>query len=210
MFSKMLSKIIFYIVTILSLAACSSNSNLKFNSTPSDAEIRVIDQNGISTTIGKTPLATTDVDVFKSNQKYSQVIIKKDGYVENEVVITKPLFGADIIVNTQLKKDENIQNVGEQTIVQEKVANGIARANGLIQSKQFEEAEMSMLNFVEQFPSVSVGYDYLGNINYLQKRYVKALKYYSRANALNPQNAERRVIIERIQNLVKSQPGEVQ
>lgn len=198
------------IFVFMTIASCSSTSNLKFNSTPSDADVSVVDANGIATSIGKTPLVTNDFDVFKSNQKYSQIILKKDGYVAHDVVLTKPLFGADITVTAQLKKDENIQNVGEQTIVQEKVANGIARANGLIQSKQYEEAETSMLNFVEQFPSVSVGYDYLGNINYLQKKYAKALKYYTRANALNPQNAERKVIIERIQNLMKNQPGEVQ
>jgi tetratricopeptide (TPR) repeat protein len=194
----------------MTILSCGTTTNLKFNTTPADAEVRVVDSNGISTTIGKTPFAANDLDVFKSNSKYSQIVIKKDGYVDHDLVITKPLFGADIVVNAQLKKDENMQNVGEQTIVQEKVANGIARANGLIQSKQFEEAETSMLNFVEQFPSVSVGYDYLGNINYLQKRYAKALKYYNRASALNPQNSERKVIIERIQNLVKGQQGEVQ
>lgn len=210
MFAKCNLKIGLFLTTSMTILSCGSTSNLKFNTTPADAEVRVIDGNGISTTIGKTPFAANELDIFKSNSKYSQIIIKKEGYVDHDLVITKPLFGADIIVNAQLKKDENIQNVGEQNIVQEKVANGIARANGLIQSKQFEEAEISMLNFVEQFPSVSVGYDYLGNINYLQKKYSKALKYYNRANALNPQNAERKVIIERIQNLVKNQPGEVQ
>lgn len=210
MFSKCNLKIVLMLFTSVTIQSCGTTTNLKFNTTPADAEVRVVDSNGISTTIGKTPFAANDLDVFKSNSKYSQIIIKKDGYVDHDLVITKPLFGADIVVNAQLKKDENMQNVGEQTIVQEKVANGIARANGLIQSKQFEEAETSMLNFVEQFPSVSVGYDYLGNINYLQKRYAKALKYYNRASALNPQNSERIVIIERIQNLVKGQQGEVQ
>lgn len=210
MFSKCNLKIVLFLSTSMTILSCGTTTNLKFNTTPADAEVRVVDSNGISTTIGKTPFAANDLDVFKSNSKYSQIVIKKDGYVDHDLVITKPLFGADIVVNAQLKKDENMQNVGEQTIVQEKVANGIARANGLIQSKQFEEAETSMLNFVEQFPSVSVGYDYLGNINYLQKRYAKALKYYNRASALNPQNSERKVIIERIQNLVKGQQGEVQ
>ena len=90
------------------------------------------------------------------------------------------------------------------------MASAIARANGLIQSKQYGEAETVMLNFIEQYPSVSVGFDYLGNLNYLQKKYAKALKYYKRAISLNPQNAERKIIVERIQSLVKSQTGEVQ
>jgi cytochrome c-type biogenesis protein CcmH/NrfG len=44
----------------------------------------------------------------------------------------------------------------------------------------------------------------------LQKKYAKALKYYNRALSLNPQNAERKIIVERISNLVKSQAGEAQ
>lgn len=195
---------------LASVYSCSTPSQYKFISTPADADVSVVDQTGISTVLGKTPLSINESDVFKGSNRYSQVKIKKDSYTEQEVVLMKPLFGADTTVNVQLKKDENVQNIGEQTITQEKVASAIARANGLIQSKQFVEAEVVMTNFVEQFPSVSVGYDYLGNINYLQKKYAKALKFYTRADSLNPTNAERKVIVERIQNLVKTQSGDAQ
>lgn len=192
------------------LSACSTSSTVKFQSTPSDAEVSVVESTGIVTSLGKTPLTSNESDVYKSTNRYTQIRIKKDGYLENEIVLMKSTLGSDISVNIQLKKDETVQNVGEQSITQEKVANAIARANGLIQSKQLPEAETVMLNFIEQYPSVSVGYDYLGNIYYLQKKFAKALKNYNRAMSLNPQNAERKIIVERIQNLVKSQSGEVQ
>ncbi len=193
---------------IASLSACSSPSTIKFNSSPIDAEVNIIDSQGISSFIGKTPLSVSENEVYKNSNRYAQVNIKKSGYVDHDMILMKSTFGSELIVNSQLKKDENMQNLGELTITQEKVANTIARANGLIQSKQYTEAESAMLNFIEQFPSVSVGYDYLGNIKYLQKDFPKALKYYNKALVLNPQNSERKVIVERLQNLIKSQAGE--
>ena len=192
------------------LYSCSTPSTLKFVSSPSDADVSLIDANGIATVIGKTPLTSTETDIYKTNNRYAQIKIKKEGFTEQEVVLMKATYGSDTNLSFQLKKDENVQNMGEQTMTQEKVAGAIARANGLIQSKQYPEAENVLINFIEQYPSVSVGYDYLGNLNYLQKKYAKALKYYNRALSLNPQNAERKIIVERISNLVKSQAGEAQ
>lgn len=190
--------------------SCSSPSIVKFQSTPSDAEVSVVDTNGSATVLGKTPLTSNESDVYKGSNRYSQIKVKKDGYVESEIVLMKSTTPSDISVNVQMKKDEMLQNAGDQTIIQEKVASSIARANGLIQAKQYAEAEMAMLNFVEQYPSVSVGHDYLGNIYYMQKKYAKALKSYNRAVSLSPQNADRKIIVERIQNIVKSQTGEAQ
>jgi len=206
LFKKQYLKI--YTLASLNLLSACSTSTVKFNSNPNDADISVVDPQGISTFIGKTPFTANESDVYKNSNRYAQVSIKKAGYVDSDIIVMKSTFGSEVIINSQLKKDENMQNIGEQTITQGKVANSIARANGLIQGKQYAEAESTMLNFIEQFPSVSVGYDYLGNIKYLQKDFSKALKYYNRALTLNPQNSERKVIIERLQNLVKSQSGE--
>lgn len=199
-----------YLLIIVLMTSCSTPTVVKFQSTPNEAEVSLIDTNGMATVLGKTPFSSTELEVFKNSNRYSQVRIKKDGFLDNEIVLMKSTFGSEIAVNVQLKKDETVQNIGEQSITQEKVASSIARANGLIQSKNFIEAETVMTNFVEQFPSVSVGYDYLGNINFLQKKYAKALKNYTRANSINPQNTERKVIIEKIQKIVKSQSGEAE
>ena len=202
--------LIIAIIALSVLNGCSTPSTIKMQSNPSEADVEVIDATGTATNIGKTPLSANESDVYKSSNRYTQVKIKKNGYVDQEMVLMKSTFGSDVSINVQLKKDENMQNIGEQSITQEKVASAIARANGLIQTKQYAEAESVLLNFIEQFPSVSVGYDYLGNINYLQKRYAKALKHYNKAISLNPQNTERRVIVERIQTLIKTQSGDVQ
>jgi tetratricopeptide (TPR) repeat protein len=194
----------------LFLSACSSSSVIRVQSTPAEADISVIDTNGAATVIGKTPLTSSEADIYKNGNQYAQVKIKKEGYAEQEIVLMKSPQGSDTSLTVQLIKEEVNSNKVDQTMTFEKIASSIARANGLLQSKQYDEAEATMLNFSEQYPTVSVGFDYLGNINFLQKRYAKALKYYNRAMNLNPQNTDRKMIIERIQTLVKSQSGDLQ
>lgn len=205
----MFAKKYLFAFSLLSVVSCSSQTSFKFLSTPIDADVVLVDANGFESNLGKTPLSTPESDVFKNN-KYSQIKFKKSGYTDQNILLVKSFVSAESTVNVQLKKDENQQNLGEQTLNQEKIASAVARANGLIQSKQYVEAETVMTSFIEQYPSVSVGYDYLGNINYLLKKYSKALKYYTKAASLNPQNPERKIVIEKISNLVKSQTGDVQ
>lgn len=200
-------KILFFLV-VFSLVSCSTPSTIRIISFPEEAEVSIVENNGTASFIGKTPLNLTENEIYRNGNRYSQLRIRKENFSAQEIVLMKSTTGSDTSVNVQLQRDDSKQNIGELNQLQEKVASTIARANGLIQSRQYIEAENVMNNFVEQYPSVSVGYDYLGNINYLQKRYQKALKYYNKALSLNPQNAERRLIVEKLQGLVSSSAGE--
>lgn len=201
------------VIILVMLFGCSSPSTVKFLSTPEDAVVSMVEDNGTAVVLGKTPLQSSEVDVYKGSGRHSQILIKKENYKAHEIVLMRPPSGgSETIVNVQLVRDEVNQNAADQTVTQEKIANAIARANGMIQSKQYSEAEAVLSNFVEQYPSVSVGYDYLGNLNYLQKRFAKALKYYKKALALNPQNTERKNIVEKLESITKndSRAGDAQ
>lgn len=200
---------LFILISLISLG-CSTPTQIKVTTIPSGADAEIVDQTGMASPLGKTPLNLKESDVYKNANIASQLRIKKEGYIDQNVVLVKPLFGSEINVYVKLNKEELNQNVNEQIAAQEKIASTIAKVNGLIQAKQYPEAEIAMNNFVDQYPSISVGYDYLGNINYLQKRYAKALKFYNKANAINPVNAERKLLVDKIQNLVKIQPGDAQ
>ena len=177
---------------ILALSGCTGPSVVRFQSTPSDAVVSLVDTNGIATPIGK-------------------IQIKKEKYKSQEIVLTKSPMGGETSVSVQLMNEDLPATSVDQTAIQEKIASSIARANGMIQSKQYVEAEAVMTNFVDQYPSISVGYDYLGNLNYLQKKFSRALKYYKKALSLNPQNAERRNIVEKLELINKNDSsGEVQ
>lgn len=199
-----------YIPIMAILSSCASPSVIKVISVPEEAQVSVVDTNGTAIIIGKTPLTGSESDVYKGNNRYSQLKISKENYQSQDIILMKSTNGSETTVNVQLKRDESNQNLGEQLANQEKVASAIARANGLIQTKQYVEAENILNNFIEQFPNISVAYDYLGNLNYIQKRFQKALKFYNKALSLSPQNAERRAIVEKLQNIVKSSEGDSQ
>lgn len=194
----------YLILPLISLMGCSTQSTVQFKSAPEEAVVSIIDSNGTASTIGKTPLTINEGDVYRGNNRYSQIQIKKDNYKSQEIVLVKSTMGSETVVNVLLTKEDVNQNGIEQSANQEKIANTIARANGMIQSKQYSEAEAVMSNFVELYPNISVGYDYLGNLNYLQKKYSKALRYYKRALAINPQNTDRRNIVEKLELIVKN------
>lgn len=204
-------KKIFLMFPALVLFSCSSPSTIQIKTIPEDASVNLIDNNGVTTFLGKTPFTSSENSIYRGNNRYSQIQIKKDNYISQEIVLIKSTLGSETIVNVQLTKSEVNQNNVEQNSIQEKIASSIARANGLIQSKQYAEAEAIMTNFIEQYPNISVGYDYLGNLNYLQKKFSKALRNYNRALAINPQNPERRNIVEKLEQIVKSEnAGEAQ
>jgi TolA-binding protein len=196
------------ILFLMLLSSCSSPSVIKIISTPEDAQVSIVNDNGTTTVIGKTPFNSNQAEVYRNEKLYSQVKISKDNFQSQEILLMKSPTGSEATINVQLKSEEVSKNHDDQLAVQEKIANSIAHANGLIQSKQYAEAESLMLHFIELYPSISVGYDYLGNLNYIQRRFAKALKYYNKALSLNPQNTERHTIVEKIKNLVKE--GEAQ
>lgn len=195
---------------ILALTSCAGPSVVRFQSTPPDAMVSLVDANGIATPIGKTPYVANESDIYR-NGRYSQIQIAKEKYKSQEMLLTRSPMGGETSVSVQLLNEDLPATSIDQTATQEKIASSIARANGMIQAKQYAEAEAVMTNFVDQYPSISVGYDYLGNLNYLQKKFSKALKYYKKALSLNPQNAERRTIVEKLELITKNDSaGEVQ
>ncbi len=189
------------------LASCAGPSVVRFQSTPPDAVVSIVDTNGIVTPIGKTPLVSNESDIYRGG-RHSQIQIKKENFKVQEIVLMKSPMGGETSVNVQLVQEEVIAASNDQTAVQEKIASALARASGMIQAKQYVEAEAVMSNFVEQYPTISVGYDYLGNLNYLQKKFSRALKFYKKALSLNPQNAERRNIVEKLELITKNDSSE--
>lgn len=194
----MMSKIFIFSFIIL-IYSCSSGT-IKIKTTPENANIYLIDDNGMKSDIGKTPLTLQDNNVFK-NSKYAEILIEKENHRSHDLILSKSYLGGDINVNITL--DKEINNIAkEDQQIKEKLATDLAKINRLIYSKQYIEAENLLISFTNEYPDVSVGYDYFGNLMYLKKDYAKALNYYNKTHNINSQSIERKKMIEKIQSLM--------
>lgn len=191
--------LIFSLVMVLTTLTGCSNNSIKIKTTPEDAIVSIIDDAGVKTQIGKTPLDLPESAIFK-NQKYADVLVEKDSYKSREILLTRSLFGTNSNMNISMEK-EIAATQKDNAEYKEKLATSLAKINTLIQLKQYNEAEVLLNGFVNDYPDISVGYDYLANVLYMKKDYLKALSLYRKAHNINPQSMERKKMMEKISEL---------
>lgn len=191
---------LFYLTLAVCLVSCAK-SELIIQSIPAEAEVSVIDDDGKIKSLGKTPLKIPSGDVFKSGKGFSQIQVTKDNYEAQNFVMGKSSIPTNYEVSVNLKKSASDPKALEMNSKNEKIAQQIALANSYIMSKKFLEAEQLVSRFVQDYPHISVGYDYMGNIQYLKKDYKKALYYYEKGLTLNPENLETKEMVTKLKNI---------
>lgn len=188
-------------LSLLLIVGCSQ-AQLSVQSIPGDAEVSVLDEEGKIRPLGKTPLKTNLDDVFKSGSAYSTIQITKDDHLAESIVISKSSVPVDYEVSVKLDKVASDPKGLEAQSRSEKIAQQIAMANNLITTKRLVEAEQLMSKFILDYPYVSVGYDYMGNIQYLKKDLKRALQYYSKGLQINPDNVETREMVNKLKGIL--------
>jgi len=192
------------LISGLALLVSCSTGNVSFTSNPPGADVFLLNDLGEKKILGQTPLQLNSVEIFSRGNTSAQVEIAKADYHSSSVVVTEGKFSTTTFVNANLKKDVDSQK-NQKSFSQEDeetIAQSVAKANSLIAQKNYSEAGEFLKDFINKHPNISVSYDYLGNINYLQKNFAKALSYYNKAMEINPKNPERTKIIEKLKNLV--------
>ena len=180
--------------------ACAQ-SELVIQSIPSEAEVSVIDEEGGIRGLGKTPLKLPSSEMFRSGVVFSQLQLTKENYETKSFVVSKSSVPTSYEISVNLKKNATDPKSLEANSRNEKVAQQIALANNFIISKKFFEAEQLVSRFIQDYPHISVGYDYMGNIHYLKKDYKKALYYYEKGLVLNPENLETKDMVTKLKNI---------
>ena len=83
----------------------------------------------------------------------------------------------------------------------------MATIQAFIQKKEYEAAHMKIVSLMTDYPNISVLYDLMGNVRYLQRDYGRALEAYRQSLALSPQNSMTAEIVKRLENLTDKQGG---
>ncbi len=194
-----MKKPVFLFLLVL-LTACAQ-SELVIKSIPPEAEVSVIDGDGEIKSLGKTPLKLPSAEMFKSGAGYSQLQISKENFESKSFVMSKSSLPTNYEISVNLTKTSTDPKILEGNLKNEKVAQQIAQANNYIHSRKLLEAEQLISRFIQDYPHVSVGYDYMGNIQYMKKDYKKALYYYEKGLGLNPENLETKDMVTKLKSI---------
>lgn len=194
---------LFTVITILLLAvSCSSikntigqldtssdsypvgNNFVLIKTTPSESEVYATD----GTFIGKTPLRLNSEQIAQyKTGTYIPFILKKDGYIEREVVA--PLKGLDTFtfhlnpLNTQHFRKWVLTTYAPET---NKMAREILTIQGLLFKNKLEEAKIKILEFQKDYPNLAAPYTMMGNIHMANKEFKDAKAYFLRALTIDP------------------------
>ena len=191
-----LRKNIFFIL-LMTFFGCSGSGMLSVKTNPSVATVKLSDESGEIREIGNTPLSVNFNEVF-AGSKNIKVIIEKGNFESEKIILTRPEIKTDYNLSVDLKRDRSAESQIENLKTLEKVAKNIAEALKKIQERRFKDAEGQLLRFIEEYPSISVSYDLLGNVYYMMGDKQAARAQYLKADSINPNNFERKRIIQRL------------
>lgn len=178
-----------WLLVLLIINGCTTSRNVRVRSVPEGATVTAMDSEGSGRVLGASPLET--------NEQMQALLIEKDGYEPAHIFLGRAeKQNYDFTVRLTKKAEDS--KLTDSRARQEKLAQAIARANNLIVNKRFSEAEGVLTGLTADYPFVSVIYDLLGNINYLQKDFRSALNYYERSLSINGENEETKQVIQRL------------
>ena len=78
------------------------------------------------------------------------------------------------------------------------LASGIAIVQARIAKKEYDVALIKLSDLSAKFPYISVVWDLLGNVYYIEKKYEEALDSYEKSLALDSTNASTSHIVKRL------------
>lgn len=174
------------------LVSCSSSPALAMiSSFPEGATVSLKSSDGGMKTLGVAPL---EIPIDSAT---SAVVISKESFEEQQVVIVGA-SGSRVEVSARLQSKNDSNREAESATRLEKLARELVSAHNLMTQKRFPQAQLILMSLTRDYPSVSVSYDLLGNISYLQKDSPKALEFYERSLRINPENVETKNMINRL------------
>lgn len=184
-------------VLMMTFVGCSGSGMLSVKTNPSVATVKLSDESGEIREIGNTPLSVNFNEVF-AGSKNVKVIIEKSNFESEKIILTRPEIKTDYNLSVDLKRDRSAESQIENLKTLEKVAKNIAEALKKIQERRFKDAEGQLLRFIDEYPSISVSYDLLGNVYYMMGDRQAARAQYLKADSINPNNFERKRVIQRL------------
>lgn len=186
----------------LIISSCTT-TQMTVNSEPSGADVVIVDDSGREDKLGQTPLNITPemMDRFPSDSW--RISLNKVGFIKDQLFIETKMFREIGRVSVKLTPEANWKEA-YQDMNAYKYLNDVSGMSAEIQAAtvkgDYGKAESLANSLVTRYPKLSVGWNLLGNIYYLQKRIDKAVESYQKSLAINPDDQVTKGILDRIRN----------
>lgn len=177
------------IPSLVYLASCASGS-LKVTTVPEKADVFMAYDGGQATRVGETPLNIAGELLSRKKGSYVSLLLKKEGYQTESVVVPTSYFGADLAITSKMDEYKLSMQCHDQTQALQKVSKGTASVQSLISANRLGEALQQVDALLSEYYNLSVLYDLKGNILYLTKDLNGALGAYERSLELDPSNTD--------------------
>jgi hypothetical protein len=200
LFRKYFSLSIF-LLALSTVLGCASG-NLRVTSTPEKAEVFVAYEGEQPQKIGDTPLNLDSRLLENRRGKFVSLQVRKEGFQPETVLIPKLLMKSTIDVSTRLDEQRLPLQCQDMTVAIEKIARGIANVQTYINTNKVLDAQSSLTQLISEFPNISVLYDLMGNVHYINKNLEEALRSYEKSLRLNPGNTDTLRIAQKIRGIV--------
>ncbi|NDD90806.1 tetratricopeptide repeat protein [bacterium] len=182
---------------ILGAGACASSS-LSVRSEPSEGEVFVRKGSSAPVKLGATPFVMTSDNAREWLGDSFELIVKKEGYASQSIVVPKLALGATSQVDVSLKEASLPQSCAQQDLSLNEIASGVAQAQYFLSKRNYDESRRKIQELINKFPSVAALHTLLGNLFYIQKDFQSALEAYRRSKRIQPDNVETTRMIEKL------------
>lgn len=188
-------KIIIISILPLVLASCGTQ-DMTITTSPDGVDVKVIGQDGGVRNVGKTPL-NLNTNKFFQGEDMIKVYLSKPSHQTKILYLNKPSLYSNMKVSAQLDEKNQARDILSQEKI-EYISKQIAEAQRHSFSKNFSRAKNILEELIEQYPGISVSYDLIANIYYLNNDLSKALFFYEKANEIAPGNNKRSLLIQKL------------
>lgn len=198
-----LSKANICIFLIYASAGCTTHQ-FRITSEPLQAEVVAYTREGNEVVIGQTPMELKPEDFEKMPSDVLRIGFNKTGYVKEQVFVDSKWFKKSGYVNIKLTPLAN-WNEAYQDQTAYKYLNDVASLTAEIQAAtvkgDYAKAETLGKSLVTRYPRLSVGWNLLGNVYYLQKRMGDALSSYQKSLNLSPDSQDTKDVVNKLRGI---------
>jgi tetratricopeptide (TPR) repeat protein len=196
-----------YLWMVLVSVSCKTTNEIEIKSNPDKSKVYLIDNSGAKDLIGETPTSISADDRLFRSSSLARISVESEGYESESFILNKHnLPTRDSLVLSL--KDKTIGDDGAQkceSISSEKMnelASGVAIVQARMAKKEYDVALIKLSSLSAKFPYISVVWDLLGNVYYIEKKYESALEAYEKSLAIDSSNASTANIVNRLKELL--------